>query len=65
MKKQKKCNKCGKKFDLWDSRENFTIKRRAGYGTKYDGSFIRLHLCCGCMEKIISECEISPIKERE
>lgn len=57
------CNMCGKKFDMWDEQEDFSIRRRLGYGTAYDGDELDLDLCCGCMEKIIDECIISPIIE--
>lgn len=61
MAKQKACNMCGREFDMWDAQEDFTIERYLGYGTKYDGERLSLHLCCFCMEKIIDACEISPI----
>lgn len=57
------CNKCGKKFDIWDAQERFAIYRRLGYGTKYDGNNLELDLCCDCMEKLVDECIISPIVE--
>lgn len=63
MAKETVCNKCGKKFDIWDTQENFSIYTRLGYGTKYDGDNLELDLCCECMEKLIAECAISPIKE--
>lgn len=55
------CNKCGREFDMWDEQENFSICTQCGYGTKYDGCRIELDLCCECMEKLIGECEISPV----
>ena len=55
MAKEITCNKCGKK--------NFSVYRRLGYGTKYDGDDLELDLCCDCMEKLIDECIISPIVE--
>lgn len=60
-----KCNLCGKQFDIWDTQEGFSINRRLGYGTKYDGDELQLDLCCDCMERIIDECKISPIIERD
>lgn len=57
------CDKCGKEFDKWDENENFHFYGKLGYGTKYDGSFLELDLCCDCMEEIIDQCKISPIKE--
>ena len=55
------CNKCGKKLDLWDAQEKFSISRKLGYGTKYDGATLILNLCCECMDKLIDECKGSPI----
>ncbi len=63
MAKEIICNKCGKKFDFWDTQEDFSIKKSLGYGTKYDGSTLELNLCCECMEKLIEECAISPISD--
>ena len=59
------CNKCGKRLDIWDKQEDFTIKSQLGYGTQYDGDYLELHLCCDCMETLIDECVISPITEKE
>lgn len=56
-----KCNLCGKKFDIWDKQENFTFESHLGYGTKYDGSKLSIHLCCSCMEALIDNCVISPV----
>lgn len=63
MAKEIICNKCGKKFDLWDTQEDFSIYRHCGYGSSYDGSELELDLCCECMDKLIAECAISPIKD--
>lgn len=63
MNKEIVCNKCGKKFDIWDTQEDFSINTMLGYGTKYDGDSLELNLCCDCMEKLIDECAISPIKK--
>lgn len=59
------CNKCGKPFNMWDEQEDFSIYRRAGYGTRYDGSWIRLDLCCDCMEDLIESCKISPVADTQ
>lgn len=37
--------------------------KRLGYGTKNDGDILDLHLCCQCMDKLVDECDISPIEE--
>lgn len=63
MAKETICNKCGKKFDFWDTQENFSISKILGYGTKYDGSVLELDLCCECMNKLISECAVSPLSD--
>ena len=55
------CNKCGKKFDEWDTEEDFSLYSTLGYGTVYDGSKLELDLCCKCMEELIGSCVISPI----
>lgn len=57
------CNKCGKKFDMWDESEHFHIHKKCGYGTKFDGEKLELDLCCSCMEELIDSCTISPIIE--
>lgn len=65
MDKELVCNKCGKKFDVWDTQENFAIKSKLGYGTKYDGEKLDIKFCCNCMETLIDECVISPIAEED
>lgn len=62
MANKEQCNKCGKFLDLWDFQEDFSLRRFLGYGTKYDGERLEIKLCCECMEKLIDECKISPIK---
>ena len=61
--KQICCNKCGKPFDIWDTQEDFSIDKHMGYGTKYDGDYLKLSLCCDCMEKLIEDCVVSPVIE--
>lgn len=56
------CNKCGKKFNIWDLNERFSMHRRMGYGSKYDGDSLELDLCCECMDKLIESCTISPVE---
>ena len=58
------CNMCGKEFDIWDKQEDFSIHKKCGYGTKYDGETLNLDICCDCMEQIIGACRVSPIEER-
>lgn len=64
MAKELYCNKCGKKMDMWDIQENFSIQRNLGYGSKYDGDDLDLDLCCDCMDKLIESCMISPVTDR-
>lgn len=59
------CNICGQEFDFWDGNENFAIHTRLGYGTKFDGDILDLHICCDCMENIIQMCSVSPIEEAD
>lgn len=56
------CNKCGKTLDIFDRQEDFSItKERLGYGTKFDGDKLKLHLCCDCLEELVNGCKVSPI----
>ena len=58
------CNMCGKEFDHWDLQEGFGFHSQyIGYGSKYDECSLELDLCCGCMDKIIESCEISPVTD--
>lgn len=57
------CNLCGRDFDVWDKQEDFSIHKRCGYGTKYDGETLNLDICCDCMEQLIDSCEVSPIED--
>lgn len=58
------CNMCGRDFDTWDKQEDFSIHKRCGYGTKYDGETLNLDICCDCMERLIDSCKVSPIEGR-
>ncbi|MBP5462722.1 MAG: hypothetical protein J6Y20_11470 [Lachnospiraceae bacterium] len=62
MPKKILCNKCGREFDIWDEQESFSIYKRLGYGTKFDGDNLKLNICCDCMEKLIDECVITPVE---
>lgn len=55
------CNVCGRELDAWDEQEDFTIHKHLGYGTKYDGEILNLHICCNCMDSLINSCKLSPI----
>lgn len=62
---RRKCNLCGTTYDTWDDLENFSITKKLGFGTKYDGSNLDLHLCCECLQNLVDICAISPIHEDE
>ena len=62
MAKEVYCNMCGKKFDMWDVNEDFSLFRVLGYGTSYDGETLDLDICCGCMDRIIEKCKIPPVE---
>lgn len=59
------CNLCGKEFDQWDKLGNFSICKRLGYGSKYDGETVNIDICCDCMEKLVESCVVSPIEKGE
>jgi len=52
---------CGKSLDFWDENEDFSWVKHLGYGTKYDGGTLDLHLCCECVEKLIEKCAVNPV----
>lgn len=62
MAKKFYCNMCGKQMDILDIQENFSVNGRLGYGSRYDGDEIEFDLCCDCMDKLIEECAIPPVK---
>lgn len=55
-----KCNKCGKDMDKYDRYLDFSIRKRLGYGSRYDGDFVRIDLCCDCVDTLIESCKIDP-----
>ena len=63
----KYCTMCGKKFDMWDEQENFSLRKAVGYGSGYDGSKICLQLCCGCFDKVLDMiapmCKENPVTD--
>ena len=54
----KKCNICGKDFDIFDRQEDFQIKRGSkgiiGYGSIHDGEGCDCHLCIKCFDKLMA-----------
>ena len=65
MENGRRCNLCGKELDMWDMQECFAMKRRIGYGSRYDLCRLDIWLCCDCMDKIIDQCAISPVTDLE
>lgn len=59
------CNVCGRDLDEVDVQEDYGIHKVMGYGTKFDGDTLDLHLCCNCMENLIDSCAVSPIPTAE
>jgi len=57
------CNMCGKEFDMCDYIGEYGFKRYVNFGSKYDGDYISIDLCCGCMDKFIESCKINPVFE--
>lgn len=55
------CNICGSELDEWDLQEDFTLHKHVGYGSKYDLSEVKLHICCRCFDNIVDQCMITPI----
>lgn len=58
---QSVCHLCGKKLDLFDRQQKFTIHKRVRYGSSYDGETVCLNLCCDCFDKLVAECRVSPL----
>ena len=64
MVKKYYCNRCGRELDFWDVQQNFTIdKVRIEYGSEYDGDSLHLRFCTKCMDELIKECRISPVRD--
>lgn len=59
---EKFCHCCGKEYDLTDYTGGVTVSRDLGYGSKYDGEYLSMNICCSCMEKLIDGCKIVPFK---
>ena len=58
------CNVCGKVFDQLDEQENFGFDYHVGYGSRYDLTHLKAHICIDCFDKLmdgfIPLCKISP-----
>lgn len=51
------CSKCGKILDVFDRKQRFSIHKKIGYGSEYDGCTMNLNLCCDCMDWLIKQCK--------
>ena len=60
-----RCNMCGRTFTPIDKYGGILIDEILGYGTKYDGEYLRINMCCECLESMIEKCVISPINSVE
>lgn len=59
------CNHCGKELDFFDLQNDFSIHKRIGYGSVHDGDDVHMLLCSDCFDKLVEECEVSPIEEMD
>ena len=59
------CNHCGKGLDFFDLQNDFSIHKRIGYGSVHDGDDVHMRLCSDCFDKLVEECEVSPIEEMD
>lgn len=62
MQDKRVCNRCGKKFDIFDLQQDFTIHKQVQYGSMYDGCYVDFHLCCDCFDRMVEECKVSPVE---
>lgn len=56
-----KCSVCGNTMDTWDMLNNIYIKRKAGYGSEFDTSYVDIKFCTTCFDNLVKSCVISPI----
>lgn len=61
MNEQLICNICGKPLDVYDANQRFVLHTKVGYGSRYDGETVSLHLCCECFDNLVDNCTISPV----
>lgn len=59
------CNHCGKELDFFDLQNDFSIHKRIGYGSVYDGDDVHMRLCSECFDELVEDCEVSPIEEMD
>ncbi len=65
MTEKKICNKCGRELDFFDLQQGVSIRKKIGYGSRYDGFTVEYNLCCDCFDKEIELCRVSPIIDEE
>ena len=65
MSEKRFCNRCGKELDFFDLQQDFSIHKKIGYGSVYDGCAVDYHLCCECFDKEAEQCKVFPIQEEE
>ena len=65
MPEKKFCNRCGKELDFFDLQQDFSIHKKIGYGSIYDGFTVDYRLCCECFDKEAARCKVLPIREEE
>ena len=47
------CTMCEKEFDDCDYDFNCSIEKWIGFGSKYDLTIFKAHLCCTCFDKVL------------
>lgn len=62
MERLRRCNRCGRKLNMYDEELGFSIHTQMGYGSDYDGEVVDLTYCCECADELIAECIISPLE---
>ena len=50
-------------YDNSSSNEEMIHRQHIGYGSIHDGDNVDLQLCCDCFDRLVSECNVSPIEE--
>lgn len=63
MPEKKVCSRCGGELDFYDLQQDFSIHKKIGYGSIYDGCSVDLQLCCECFDRMVETCAVSPISE--
>lgn len=48
------CTRCNKKFNIYDTHNGLKIKKRFGYGSKFDGDEFDINICVDCLDELVS-----------